>query len=89
MRERARTVAVALADATGARVVVIGTRSGYLLAVPAPAEPDRFAAVLPALGLADRFGHSTRYGGVLWCELITTGRPVAAEPGYAVGEVVS
>ncbi|MEV4614675.1 hypothetical protein AB0K43_19055 [Kitasatospora sp. NPDC049258] len=69
MRERAREVAAALADATGARVVVVGMPHGYLLATPAPTDPARFAAVLPTLGLADRFGHSTRHGGVLWCEL--------------------
>ncbi|MFJ1708630.1 hypothetical protein [Kitasatospora sp. NPDC088346] len=83
VRERAMDLAARLAEAAGARVFLVGSRSGYLLTTPVPRDPARIEVVLPALRLADRFGHSTRNGGVLWCEVGPRGRPVRdpeAEP---------
>ena len=64
--ERAYGIAAALAVAGGADVRVSRTPDGYLLTAAVPADPERQLETLPALGLADRFGHSSR-DGLLWC----------------------
>ncbi|MEV4612687.1 hypothetical protein AB0K43_08800 [Kitasatospora sp. NPDC049258] len=64
---RAHGLARRLALAAGARVRLVAGPAGYLLSLPVPQDSDRLAAVLPLLALADRFGHTTRGGGVVWC----------------------
>ncbi|MER8184806.1 hypothetical protein [Kitasatospora sp. NPDC094015] len=77
---RARGLARRLAAASGARVRLRAGPTGYLLSLPVPRDSERLAAVLPLLALADRFGHTTRGGGVVWCAVDRT------PPGGAGGE---
>ncbi|WP_371495948.1 hypothetical protein OG871_09650 [Kitasatospora sp. NBC_00374] len=69
MLVRARSIAAGLAVAAGTRAHLARAPSGYRVSARAPRDPERLSTVLRALGLADRFGHSTRDGGMLWCEV--------------------
>ncbi|MFE2910502.1 hypothetical protein ACFRKE_11175 [Kitasatospora indigofera] len=68
--ERAHAIAARLATGVGTDVRLSRTPAGYLLTAPVPDDPGRQLAALPALGLADRFGHSSR-DGLVWCAVDT------------------